>query len=196
MPWFPIYIDQSDLKMLIDWVNRENTIAFIVSNGPKKWKAVDNISEYKDSRHCLWHCESGPLPFLYKDKNRPCGLIDDPFKGWTEDLTGADSTTPYFGLGHPGVYWLNANTELKSDLNCLGLSSFEWIGNYYKVIGVEAHPSTKKWWDRLRRWSKKHAVRIPREGPLDGKNPEIWAFPSALEKIKSGKMRSNSPHRQ
>jgi hypothetical protein len=109
MPWLPIYIDKIDLKMLIDWINAEKNIAFIEGNGPKKWKAVNSIERYEDKRHCLWHCESGPLPLLRK--RLPDGKILDPFKGWKERRTGADSSTPYFGAGHPGVYWLNARTE-------------------------------------------------------------------------------------
>ena len=64
--------------------------------------------------------------------------------------TGANPKVPYFGAGHPGVYWLNARTESTYNSDCLGLSSFEWIGNWYKAIGIEAHPATKKWWERLK----------------------------------------------
>ncbi|MEJ2155276.1 MAG: hypothetical protein P8X96_08055 [Desulfobacteraceae bacterium] len=191
MPWLPIYIDKIDLKMLIDWINAEKNIAFIEGNGPKKWKAVNSIERYEDKRHCLWHCESGPLPLLRK--RLPDGKILDPFKGWKERRTGADSSTPYFGAGHPGVYWLNARTESTYKSGFLGLSSFEWIGNWYKGIGIVAHPATKKWWDRLRRWVKKQAVRIPRDGEWNGNNPEIYAFPSALDKIKRGEKRDNNP---
>lgn len=79
MPWLPLYIDKPDLIMLIDWLNEENNIAFIVGDGSKRWKA-SNIERYDDIRHCLWHCESGPLPLLRK--KLPNGKISDPFKGW------------------------------------------------------------------------------------------------------------------
>ena len=191
MPWLPMYIDKSDHKLLIDWLSAEEDIAFIIGDGPKKWKAVHSIEQYEDIRYCLWHIKSGPLPLLCK--NFPDGKISDPFKGWKEKRTGSDPSVPYFGPGHPGVYWLNAKTESLSSNDSLGLSSFEWIGNWYKPIGVEAPIVTKKWWERLKRWVKKNAIRIPRYGEWDGDHPEIWAFPSALESIKNGINRDGNP---
>jgi len=191
MPWLPMYIDKLDLEMLINWLNEDINIAFIVADGSKRWKAVSYIEKYEDNRHCLWHRESDPLPLLRK--LLPDGKISDPFTGWKETKTGADPKVPYFGAGHPGVYWLNARVESINNSAYLGLSSFEWIGNRYRALGIEANPATKKWWERMQRWVKKQAVKIPRDGSWDGNNPEIWAFPSALRKIKSGRKRDSNP---
>lgn len=67
------------------------------------------------------------------------------------------------------------------------LSSFEWIGNHYRIIGTAADPATEAWWKRLRHSMKSlNATRIPRSGPLDGPDAEAWALPSALAKIRAG----------
>jgi len=70
------------------------------------------------------------------------------------------------------------------------MSSFGWIGNRYKSIGSPAAKETVNWWRRLKNWvSKKSITKIPRFGPLEGHNKEIWVFPSAYNKIQNGKKR-------
>jgi hypothetical protein len=186
-----MYLNESDLFMLVSWLNAETEIAFIVANGPSMWCAVHSIDQLSDFRYCLWHSGSGPLPLLRK--HLPDTTVRDPWKGWKEKRPGANPATPYFGAGHPGVYWLNAKTESSREEGALGLSSFEWIGNRYAAIGSPAPPITKKWWERLRRWVKKIAVQIPREGHVDGEGKEIWALPGALNEIKQGRIRDVNP---
>ena len=191
MPWLPMYLTKADLNHLFAWLNDESDIAFIISAGPMRWRAVNAMDEAREGRSCLWHRQSGPLPLLRE------GVADsfvvDPWTGWTEETTGANPTQPYFGPGHPGIYWLDAQTSSRWDSEAIGLSAFEWIGNHYKPTGREAPPVTKQWWERLRRWVKKQAVRIPRVGQWNGPDAEIWAFPGALEEIRSGKRRDENP---
>jgi len=193
MPWFPIYADREDFEFLIDWLNNEDDIAFIVPNGHKSWIANKELNNFSNERLCLWHVPSGALPLLRGDTAQPDGIIENPWGGWTEERTGANPNNPYFGSGHPGIIWLNVRYESNEDKDTIGLSSFGWIGNWYRIIGQAAPAATEKWWQRLRRWVKKSSVRIPREGPIDGPDPEIWAMKSALEKIKSGVKRESSP---
>lgn len=192
MSWLPMYVDKADLQQLLSWLNSDEEIAFIVSDGPKRWKAVPSLQKIASGRFCIWHTPSGPLPLLgygtIKDTS-----VSDPRSGWTEVLTGADPNTPYFGSGHPGIVWLNAWPAAYRDPKAIGLSSFEWIGNHYRCIGRPAPETTEKWWQRLRKSVKKVAHRIPRDGPCDGPRPEIWAFPSAYEAILSGVPRDSSP---
>ena len=49
MPWLPMYIDKLDLEMLINWLNEDINIAFIVADGSKRWKAVNYIERYEDN---------------------------------------------------------------------------------------------------------------------------------------------------
>lgn len=193
MPWFPIYADRDDFEFLIRWLINEDDIAFIVPHGTKSWIAIQELKDFSNERLCLWHAPSGPLPLLREDTTLPDGIIENPWNGWIEEITGANPNNPYFGSGHPGVIWLNVRYESSEDKNTIGLSSFEWIGNWYRIIGRPAPTVTEQWWQRLRRWTKKSSVRIPREGPTDGPHPEIWAMKSALAKIKSGVKRELNP---
>jgi hypothetical protein len=193
MPWLPLYLDEVDAADLLGLLNVDNDLAFIFSTGPGQWVARRAMDVAADGRHCLWHTPVGPLPLL-RGVGRPEGVISDPWAGWTEEQAGADPSQPYFGPGHPGIIWWNLRTRSSGMRGGLGLSSFEWIGNYYRLIGSPSDPRTEVWWAQLRKAIKRRqARRIPRQGPLDGPHPEIWAMPSALAKIESGTPRDGNP---
>ncbi len=179
MPWLPIYADAIDFKLIHEWLNQNDEVAFLVSDGSKRWKAALHTPELPGLRICIWHIPSGPLPLLGSTPKSPNGIVVDPWSGWDELRTGADASVPYFGAGHPGIVWLNVRVAAKWAKAGIGLSSFEWIGNHYALIGNTAPDVTERFWQALRRWVKKNAKRIPREGPIEGAHPEIWAFSSA-----------------
>jgi len=181
MPWLPIYADEEDFQFILDWLNRNDEIAFIISGGAKQWRAVRTIPSFHSHRVCLWHVPSGPLPLHYSRYAKP-GQVVDPWDGWTELRSGADNTNPYFGPSYPGVIWFNNGRRP----NTICLSSFEWAGNLHAKSGCPAPETTTKFWATLRNWTKKNAVRITRYGPLESPRPEIWAFRSALSAIRSG----------
>lgn len=194
MPWLPMYLNSDDKAFLIDWLNQENNIAEIVLNEDKRWIATDNITISLNKRYCFWHNQSGPLPLLRSNKNlfgkkKKDGLIKNPYDGWTEERTGANPLLPYFGAGHPGIFWLNFSEKKES----ITLSSFEWIGNHYSIIGSKAPEVTMKWWQRLRHFVMKNSIKIPRSGEIDGDHKEIWAFSGAIQDIKDGIMRNSNP---
>jgi hypothetical protein len=193
MPWLPLYIDEIDAAGLGDELNFDPEIAFIVATSPGVWVARRALHGIADGRLCLWHVPSGPLP-LFRGVDRQPGTVADPWAGWTEFKAGADPLVPYFGAGHPGIVWWNVRTRSRRVPGGIGLSSFEWIGNHYRVLGNAADPRTEAWWAQLRksvrRWK---ARRVPRSGPTDGPNPEIWALPSALSKINAGVPRDENP---
>jgi hypothetical protein len=192
MAWLPLYMDRDDAGQLLVSLNADPAIAFIVADGPSKWIARQTLPDISQRRVCLWHVPSGPLPLL--NAERATRTVDDPWAGWTELRSGADPTNPYFGAGHPGIVWWNVQIESRSPTGGIGLSSLEWIGNHYRIIGSGAESSTELWWAGLRKSVRKQkAKRIPRSGPIDGPRPEIWAFPSALAKITSGIPRDNNP---
>jgi hypothetical protein len=212
----PIFADEFDAPHLVDWLNGEEDIAFIVSDGPQRWKAVRKVSGIKNGRHALWHVPSGPLPRVKKyGDTEP---IANPWRGWKERHPGRDSTTPWFGGVCTSVFNLELNTiwppdwvrvnpesvaafvvmrldssasEEEADLETvwdtptgsdepiLGLSHFDWLGNHYRLIGYGASPLGIQWWKRLRRWVARSSTR------LQAGRFSFWAFPSALEKLKS-----------
>jgi hypothetical protein len=138
-------------------------------------------------RYCLWHIPSGPLPLFRGAKEKP-GEIANPFTGWSEVKAGANPSEPYFGAGHPGLFWLNINVigTPREGTPVVGLSSFEWIGNHYKMIGSPAPHATELFWKSLQRWVKKTATKVARGGPAARTAPEIWALPGAQALFESG----------
>lgn len=206
MGWLPLYMTNKDVEFLNDWLNQEEEIAFLVSNGPSKWiarKTHDIFADIKTQKdngqlngtylhYALWHVPSGPLPLFgtgtsgkirFKKEDNDEENIGDPWRGWTEIRAGADSTVPYFGAGHPGILFL---TVYLRDTGEIPISHFQWIGNHYKIIGTEADKSTEKFWSKLRRMAKKVGKHIPRENRPEGKN-EIYALPDALKEIQLGR---------
>jgi hypothetical protein len=193
LPWIPFYADEIDFRSILTWLNGEQDIAFIISNGYKKWIAKKIVDRLEQGRYCLWHTPSGPLPLLQANPTKQNQMVMNPWNGWKEKRTGADSTIPFFG-DPPGVIWLNARPVGREAEKSIGLSSFEWIGNWYKVIRRPANPDTEKFWQRLRRQVKKVGVRIPRTGPIGGPSPEIFAFPSAYQEFTDGHPRDGNPY--
>lgn len=226
MAWLPMYLLQTDVELINDWLNQEEDIAFLVSNGGKKWiakKQHDVISDIGTqlignvetayfnysitpedlekmkkttmpnfAEYYLWHIPSGPLPCLNqnptkikftKQDHNDEAVIADPWAGWIEQRTGANSRIPYFGPGHPGVIHLEIKLPA-SDI--IPMSYFGWIGNHYKIIGSGADKSTEKFWNKLRRMTKKVATHIPISNNLNRKK-EAYAFPAAYEEILKGR---------
>jgi hypothetical protein len=203
MPSIPFYADQADFDWLVWWRHSEADIAWIVGDGPGRWRAVATCGATSGGTYCLWHTPSGPLPRLVAIDRKPSfnpiatlyrtEVVSDPWAGWEEGMTVADPPQPYFGAGHPGVIWPKARIRGSDGPDAIGMSSFEWIGNRYRSIRKGAPDVTEKWWQRLRRQVKKRAVCIPREGPIDGPKAEILALPSALRRIQDGAIRDVNP---
>jgi hypothetical protein len=186
MPELKIYATEMDFDTIQEWLNNEPQIAYIVSNGHKRWIAKAKLEAWQGRIVPLWHIPSGPLP-LRPAGNEAYGWITDPWSGWTERLTGADPTEPYFGAGHPGIFRLHVCPCWQGKI---GVSGFEWIGNRYRMLGHGAHPSTEKWWQRLRRWVKKVAVRVPLGGSGSDVPLAAWTFPDAYSRMQQGEIPS------
>ena len=165
-----MYLSESDVPTLLSHLNASKEIAFIVSNGPHKWIAVETLESLADGRvYCLWHVPSGPLP-LFRGAKEAYGEIADPFAGWSEAIPSVDMTRPFFGPADTGVFWLSVRLKSKhwrTGETLVGLSGIEWIGNHYKIVGDAAAPTTERFWKALGRWVKKVAIKVPRCGPQE-----------------------------
>ena len=232
MPSLSFFVDEHDLRLLLDRLNADPEIAFIVPDdlfGPEngkpnqppssswpavqfqvpasnaismemklrhrqRWKAVRAVDALKDGEHSLWHVPAGPLPLIEMDAGPqpligPEGLrhppIPDPWAGWIGP--------PGFGPGcHPWIrlevwtrhlpYTQHERTSLH-ELNAFWLnqddmlvvSGFQWTGSHFRP----APPQTQRWWNRLRGWVDRTAVKLRAD-------PGFWTFPSALQKLKDG----------
>lgn len=182
MPWLPIYATEKDIAWVIDQLCADPEIAFIISDPSshqkRRWKAVPELYDQNIQRYCLWHISSGKLPLL-DNRSESRQFIKNPWEGWDEQKAGADTSTPYFGAGHPGIIWFNNRSDQRGEKN-IGMSSFEWIGNHYKSLGDSASQETEKWWKSLRSKINKKSRKIGRE---DAMSVEIFCLPDALEKI-------------
>ena len=191
MPWIPFYADDDDFSLIMERLNSDPEIAIIVAAGAGAWLAKHQIPELAEGKHLLWHLPGGPLPLLRADAFTEPGTVEEPFTGWKEQRPGADPSIPFFG-SIPGIIELHKSVNGEVSSGAIGLSSFGWLGNRYRVIGKGASPTTQSWWRRMQSWVKHAAIeKIPRGGR--SVSPEIWAFPSAHTKIKAGVPRDSNP---
>jgi hypothetical protein len=202
--WIPMYLEPPDLAGLIADLDGDPEIAWIVPDGGR-WVARRRLDRPAPPRICLWHAPSGPLPMLVPvaSTQRPGGfgaveergVIKDPFAGWNDPFAG-ELDEPRFG-SPPGVIWLNLRVRGgpggRPDQATIEISSFEWIGRRYAVLGTAPTLSTTRWWRALRRSLATRAVRVPYAGRWDGPRPEVFAFPAALAAIKAGAPRGATP---
>lgn len=208
MPFLSFFADKQDAGILLNWLNADDEIAFIVQDKTQvgresNWKAVNNIEQFTAQKYSLWHIPTGSLP-LYPD---PEGnqTMPNPWEGWIELHPGADPTIPYFGPGHPAEIrlelWLRhqpytdvERATLKAldywyigDTDLFRVSDFQWIGDRYGA----APSQTWQWWQRLTAWMSQNAIRIGNFEDRDEDTKELeecnfWALPSAFSKLKTG----------
>lgn len=177
MPSIAMYVLEEDVELLLATLADE--MAFIVSDGDKRWKATSKPPTVLEPNMALWHVPSGPLPLLRSNREESPGEIADPWAGWEEERTGANPRTPYFGPGHPGVFRLGLRLDGRRPEEPCGLSSIEWIGNHYAGLGNAAQPETEKRWRKLRRDIAGVARKLPANFPRPPTPQPIWVFPKA-----------------
>lgn len=190
MPWFPFYASTSDLLLLQDMLTSEADLALLVPVEGDLWRATLDFALSQDGRFALWHVPSGPLPLMPDSVGEAIGVIENPFAGWRH-LRFADGQ-PFFG-NPPGVLWLELHVQAKQPANSLGMSCFEWVGNYFAGLGDAAPEVTRKRWAKLRGRFSKLAPRVPR-GAIDRERKrEVFALPGALEMLRAGKRADTFP---
>ena len=191
MPWLPFYATEDDLADLNQVLASERDLALLQPEGGKQWRAVLDYTLRDDGRHVLWHVPSGSLPLMPESGTGDAiGEIADPFAGWTH-LRVRDGQ-PYFG-NSTGILRLNLRIHSAKAESSFGMSSIEWIGNYFWALGRVAPEVTKKRWNRLRRQFSKFGPRVPR-GWLDrDRRPEVFALPAARTLLQSGAKGDDNP---
>ena len=180
-----MYLLLEDVPTLAGLLNADDDIAFLVSDGPNRWIAKRELIPLPAGRMGFWHIPSGPLPLLHPKPSNQVSWISSPFTGWVEQRPGADSSTPYFAE-HPGTLSLNLNLQGWEKESICGLSSFEWIGNHYAIIGSAAPPQTMRWWKAFQGRVRRRTRRVPRGALSRTGSPEIFAFPAAYRELEEG----------
>lgn len=225
MPSLSFFMDRYDIPLLLDRMNTDPEIAFIVSDsqlgnettlqrrGPaflvedgeftreielsRRWKAVRTVNALTDGLQSLWHVPAGSLPLVEVPRNpgpmsligphgRPLyAAIPDPWNGWAgTDQFGSGCVSwirlalwtrhrPYTEQDRKTLPVLNAFWAGNDDI--LVVSDLQWTGAHFRP----APSQTQRWWNRMKGWIDRNAIRL-------NTNPGLWAFPSALGKLKNG----------
>lgn len=188
MPSILLYTLETDLRAIVDHLGDDPDIAFVIEDGPRRWKAVDRMPRITPGHHALWHVPSGAPPLLDRAHNEGAApRIADPFAGWEERFPSANAAKPFFG-SYPGVIWLHLSECAVSASPVVPMSAFGWIGDRYRGIGHGAAPSTRQWWRRLQTWIKSRSQIVPRGSlrPSSKVPVDVAAFPAAFAKLQGG----------
>jgi hypothetical protein len=179
--WIGLYVDEPDIELFRERLNADPEIAFILPEGPGRWRAVWQADDVQ-GQTMLWHVPGGPLPLV--NPSGPDSTIEDPFAGWQELNPGRDRTVPYFGAGWPSTLLLKLFPPGWRGLPrpYLPVSGVGWYG---RMLGISPLP-TRRWWRRFGAWVRHRAVRVTRDGPLFEPHADIWAMPAGLRAIQSG----------
>jgi hypothetical protein len=217
------FADAQDAHILLDRLNADPEIAFIVPDGPRlpppdkltpvapppgdrqhwtvikvtfchgqdywqRWRATRPVDGLGDEEQTLWHISAGPLVSSGGREWRP---IPDPWAGWTSEhpvcrpnlmapatirlnlVTRHTAYTPEerSTLRMLNAYWINGDQLVASD--------FQWSGGSVQPGGSAA---TARWVASLEDWFNRNAVALHDRGGTQ----VFWAFPSALQRLKSG----------
>jgi len=211
LAWIPFYADKADIALIVTRLNNDADIAYILRGWWGRWKACRTVEDLEDGSYCLWHVPGGPIASYVEGKAdilgnalrkrmgiagnmlEEHGVVQDPWKGWKGPHVTGQKNVPFLGT-KPNIIDLSIHTSGSEGRDSIGLSCFGWIEQRYASIGSPASKATVEWWKRLERWVSEHATgRIPRFGPANGPDPEIWGFPSAHERILHGTRREANP---
>jgi hypothetical protein len=199
MPWLPLYLLDSDFDLLNDWLCKDEEVYFIQHVDKNLWKLIKELKFKETSQpniYRLWHLPSGQIPLIKElrpDQGVPISSLVNkvsydhvlnPFEPWPGRPLRGLTALPYFGDDETKVFDLEIYNS-KSFNDRVRISAFGWLGNRYSILGKGAEKATEKWWKRLRNFVKKNSVHIPR-GNDSSRKKEIYAFPRAIEAIKSG----------
>ena len=190
------YATPSDIQTLVDWINNEPRIAWIVkdaqSGNEYTWRAVDTVPHIEPATYALWHQDSAPLIIPSGSPDIPDVTVLDPFAGWKQTLDNPNATEPWFGALLPGPYSLIFKANGHERGGAIGRSGFAWNGNYFRSIGKGADAESEKWWNRLRRFIKKEAIGIPWPPDQAGRTG-AYAFPEACVRYREGTHLDSNP---
>jgi len=192
-----IYATAADADLIREWINGEDSIAWIVeaarSHRTYTWKAVDRLDAIQSQDYCLWHKSSYQIKIPSGRRDIPDSSVQDPYAGWEQTLDHHDATTPWFGGNLPAPCVFTFKEHGRSCSEALGRSGFAWAGDHFRLVGLPAPPGAKQWWHRLRRFIIANSVRL--RWPQDHPSSRRYAFalPDAHEQIRSGRPRDDNP---
>jgi len=179
-----IYMVEDDVPILVDWLNGEENVAWVLKVAQVgclyRWQAFHTIASVAPGEYCLWHTQFQRLTIPSGSPRVMDTAILDPFLGWNQWLDHDRAQTPWFGALHPGPFHFCYNPKGHEAPNSIGRSGFSWLADYFRPIGHGADLDSKKWWQRLRRFVKKETVRVSWPPDIDSRL-RAYVFPRANE---------------
>lgn len=194
VPNVSLYLLGADVDAVLDRLNDDSEVAFLVRDDGQRWRATETLSDPAVAT-VLWHVPSGPPITLSPDG--PTGTVDDPWSGWVDHdwEDPVDNLIPRL-QDSPNLFELNLDVPQRSDVP-IGLSSLSWIGDHYAAIGRSASDSARRWWNRTRSFVQRSATPVSRSGDLHrlhrNRRLHVWAFPEALSALEAGRHRRDNP---
>ena len=179
MPSIPFYALDADLDLVLTHLNTDPEITFIVDDGPRRWRAVEQRDAIPAGHYLLWHRRGGSPPLVGPGKD---DVITDPMAGWEERAASAIPGVPFLGEVPMIISWDVA----RENGGRVPMSAFGWIGDQYRAIGQGASKDTTKWWKALQKWVGQQTREFPRGGSAGGDDGTIAAFPAAAARLKAG----------
>jgi hypothetical protein len=218
------FADEQDARILLDRLNADPEIAFIVPDGPRmpppkeampvlpptarravlvvslaactsdsywqRWRAVRPAERLNDGEHILWHMSAGPL--VSDDgvggERRP---IPDPWGGWSSERPLCKpNVMPYATIRlylqtRYAAYTPEEQATFRS-LNAFWIKGDLMVASDFQWSAASLQPGgslkTARWVAGLEDWFSRNAVGLHDRGGIE----VFWAFPSALQRLKSG----------
>lgn len=186
MPSLAIYMYWADCDAVLDLLNSDEEIAFILATRLNYWQAFNRLEKLPVQNVSLWHIPSGPIPVIAHDDADV--LIKDPWTGWAGVPVRGDLDTPMLiGAAQPGVVRSTINHNSDGPLDILRVSYFSWSGNNANARkGWPVSPQTERWWNRFRRKITSMATAVPAGGLGSDSRERVFALPCALEALQRG----------
>src|SRR4029453_13622836 len=161
MPSVLMYALAPELRTVIEHLNDDADVAFIMADGPANWRAVDRVQDLAAGHHALWLRQQGPAP----------------------PVISSTAGFPFFG-SHPAIVWFDVPRF--DQTAAIPISAFGWIGDRYRTTGLAASPAARAWWRRLREWIRARTELVKRGGPGGTGPKDVAAFPEALALLRPG----------
>lgn len=195
-----MFLHQDDKKALLEIINQEMDLAFIIPNQILqskiekyyKWKAVQTLNNLEHLMISLWHVPSGPIS--YGLKNGDTEFVKNPFDGWETPERNIHSpfplfkTTPSLSEVHTGIFDLRF-AATKGDT--VGRAAIDWMASNQSNYDQKPLESTINLWNRLEKnIEDKCKLKVPRTE--DDVDSLINCFPAAKTFIDNGGIRKTN----
>jgi len=186
-----LYLTKRDATSIVEWINQDCDTAWIVKESQQgnifHWKAVQSINDFTSSEYCIWRVGSGHLRIPSGSSKIQDTVVLNPFIGWEQEIKSGIASTPWFGSAAPETFIFKFSETGRESPGSLGRSGFNWVGNYFRVIGMGAPKECEQWWSRLKRFIKKNSTGIPWPNIRSEGKVGAYAFPEAHAQLLKGR---------